>query len=59
MLAEGVISVPDAATIAGQLMENPGVLAALQGRLEGMIGARSGYIERYLSNHLAQVTSHV
>lgn len=34
-----------ASVIAGQLMQNPQVLAALQGRLEGMIGTRSGYIE--------------
>ena len=36
-----------AMNIAGQLMQNPQVLAALQGRLEGMIGTRSGYIEKY------------
>ena len=38
---------PEAGALAGQLMKNPQVLAALQGRLEGMIGTRSGYIEKY------------
>lgn len=32
--------------VAGQLMQNPQALAALQGRLDGMAGLRSGYIER-------------
>ena len=35
--------------LAGQLMKNSGVLAALQDRLEGMAGVRSGYIERYIT----------
>ena len=35
----------EAANVASQLMRNPQVLAALQGRLDGMIGSPSGYIE--------------
>ena len=36
---------PDAAEVASQLMKNPQVLAALQGRLGNMIGGQSGYIQ--------------
>lgn len=35
-----------AAGLASQLMQNPEVLAALQGKMDGMIGAPSGYIQR-------------
>ena len=35
----------EAGNVTAQLMRNPQVLAALQGRLDGMIGSPSGYIE--------------
>ena len=38
----------DAGEIASQLMQNPGVLAALQDKLGSMVGSPSGYIQRYV-----------
>ncbi|KAF0311838.1 Nucleosome assembly protein 1-like 1 [Amphibalanus amphitrite] len=35
----------EAGNVTAQLMRNPQVLAALQGRLDGMVGSPSGYIE--------------
>ena len=32
--------------LASQLMQNPEVLAALQGKMDSMIGAPSGYIQK-------------
>ena len=36
-----------AGDIASQVMKNPQVLAALQQKLGSMVGAHSGYIQRY------------
>lgn len=35
------------AELASQIMQNPQVLASLQQRLGSMVGASSGYIQRY------------
>lgn len=35
-----------AATLTGQLLSNPNVLAAFQEKIGGMVGKSSGYIER-------------
>ena len=42
----------EAANVASQLMRNPQVLAALQGRLDGMIGSPSGYVEVSVGSRL-------
>lgn len=37
--------------LTSQLMQNPQVLAALQSRMDGIVGTPSGYIQRYNSSH--------
>ena len=36
---------PDAKTLTSELLKNPAVMSALQGKLESMAGSASGYIK--------------
>ena len=41
----------DVAKLKTSLLTNPSVMAALQGKLNSMVGANSGYIEVYFFNN--------
>ena len=38
------------ANVTSQLLKNPAVMAALQGKLDGMVGTPSGYIQVSMKN---------
>lgn len=41
-----------------QMMQNPQILAALQERLDGLVGSPSGYMERYVWTHPHKYAEH-
>lgn len=42
----GFVRLPSARQLTVQMMQNPQILAALQERLDGLVGSPSGYMER-------------
>ena len=57
---------PDAKTLTSELLKNPAVMSALQGKLDSMVGTPSGYIKvnsslllkHYRSSHLRASYQH-
>lgn len=46
MVVPGFVRLPSARQLTVQMMQNPQILAALQERLDGLVGSPSGYMER-------------